>query len=73
MWDGAFIIGVIKRKVKHNMERFGLSKSIAILKALDTTFGMDIMADNIRECRRRVFRDIVLAAVSRYSKKMLSR
>jgi hypothetical protein len=49
--NGQFIVSIIKRKINNGN---------SLLEALETTFGMDIMKDNIRECRKRI-RDEILA------------
>ncbi len=43
--DGSFVIEVIKRKVKHGHD---------ILSVISSVFGVDIQADNIEECKKRV-------------------
>jgi hypothetical protein len=49
--NGQFILGIIRRK---------LSYGHGLLPALDTTFGTDIMPDNIGECHVRIYKEIVL-------------
>ena len=48
--NGNFLVGVIKKKIE---------KGSDILKALSTTYGIDIMEDNIAECRRRILHLVV--------------
>ena len=43
---GNFIVEVIKKKI---------SKGSTPIEAISTTYGIDIMKDNIDECRKRVF------------------
>ncbi len=49
--NGQFIIGIINRK---------LTKGFTLLEALDTTFGLDIMEDNIYECHQRIYTEVVI-------------
>src|ERR1700678_788543 len=49
--NGQFILGVLRRKLSHGH---------LLLRALDTTFGCDIMPDNISECHIRIYQEIVL-------------
>lgn len=49
--NGQFIIGILKRKILYGS---------TLLQALNTTFGCDIAKDNIKECRIRIYREIVL-------------
>lgn len=49
--NGNFIVAIITRKLK---------KNFTLIEALNTTFGMDIMEDNVIECRQRIYHDIVL-------------
>lgn len=44
--NGQFILGIIRRKIE--------VWNFSIKTALDTTFGCDIMPDNIVECKQRV-------------------
>lgn len=67
--NGAFILGVIKRKIKTNIDKHHIKPGVALLKALNTTFGMDIMLDNIKECKLRIYHDIIIPAVAKYSEK----
>lgn len=43
--NGNFIVEIIRKK---------LENGLSIFQAINTTFGMDIMEDNIFECRQRV-------------------
>lgn len=45
--NGNFVVEVVKKK---------LSCGLSIFQATNTTFGMDIMEDNIFECRERLLR-----------------
>jgi hypothetical protein len=45
--NGNFLVEVVKRKIAHGAPP---------LKALQTTYGVDIMEDNVEECRQRLFR-----------------
>ena len=49
--NGQFILGVLRRKLAHGAK---------LLQALDTTFGCDVMADNVSECHIRIYNHIVL-------------
>lgn len=49
--NGQFILGILRRK---------LARGHSMLEALNTTFGADIMADNISECHMRIYKEIVL-------------
>jgi len=49
--NGQFIVGVLNRKIK---------KGTGLLQALNTTFGMDIMRDNVSECRTRILNEVVI-------------
>jgi hypothetical protein len=44
--NGNFIIAIIRKKIRHGS---------TIEQAIQTTFGVDILEDNIQECRQRVF------------------
>jgi hypothetical protein len=57
--NGQFIIGVLRRKLAAN-NIAGLKPFTALMTALDTTFGTDIMHDNVSECRARIYKEIVL-------------
>jgi hypothetical protein len=43
--DGNFLVRVVETKI---------AKGHPALKALSTTFGVDLMPDNVEECRRRL-------------------
>jgi hypothetical protein len=43
--NGNFIVAIIRKKLAHGS---------TIEQALNTTFGVDILEDNISECRKRV-------------------
>jgi hypothetical protein len=60
--NGQFILGVLRRKLSHGHK---------ILEALDTTFGMDIMPDNILECKQRIYQEFVLPRYKGKNKKHL--
>lgn len=45
--NGNFVVQIVKKK---------LSCGLSIFQAINTTFGMDIMEDNIFECRERLLR-----------------
>ena len=50
--NGQFILGILHRKLgKHRYN---------IINALNTTFGCDIMTDNVSECHVRIYKEIVL-------------
>jgi type I restriction-modification system DNA methylase subunit len=44
--DGNFLIQVLDRKIK---------KGSSAIEALSTTYGVDIMQDNVNDCRKRLF------------------
>jgi type I restriction-modification system DNA methylase subunit len=44
--DGNFLVRVLRRKIEGGSEP---------LKALQTTYGVDLMEDNIHKCRKRLF------------------
>ena len=44
--DGNFLIQVLDRKIK---------KGSSVIEALSTTYGVDIMQDNVNDCRKRLF------------------
>lgn len=48
--NGQFIVAIIKWKIRAGCN---------ILDALATTFGMDIMTDNVKECKSRIRKEIV--------------
>jgi hypothetical protein len=48
--NGNFVVAIIRRKLRYGFR---------LIEALNTTFGMDIMQDNIDECHRRIFIKIV--------------
>ena len=48
--NGNFILGVLRRK---------LSYGHSLEQALNTTFGVDILIDNIKECHARIYSRIV--------------
>lgn len=45
--NGNFLVQVVKRKIENGSTP---------LQALSTTYGVDIMEDNIAECRQRLFK-----------------
>lgn len=49
--NGQFILGILRRKLLHGHR---------LLRALNTTFGCDIMSDNVSECHVRIYQEIVL-------------
>lgn len=49
--NGNFILGILRRKIAHGH---------SLEQALNTTFGVDILIDNIRECHSRIYDQIVL-------------
>ena len=54
--NGQFILGILRRKIQHGHH---------LLQALDTTFGADIMGDNVSECHVRIYREIVIPYAER--------
>lgn len=44
--NGNFVTEIVKKKI---------SSGLSVFDSVNTTFGMDIMEDNIFECRKRVF------------------
>ena len=48
--NGNFLVEVVKQKVK---------KGSTFLQALGTTYGIDIMKDNVRECQERLLRLVI--------------
>ncbi|SRR5258708_17117526 len=56
--NGQFIIGVLRRKIKANLTI--MKPFEALMRALDTTFGTDIMHDNISDCRMRIYKEIII-------------
>ena len=44
--DGNFVVAIILKKIESGLSLFN---------AINTTFGMDIMSDNILECRLRIY------------------
>jgi hypothetical protein len=54
--NGNFILGIINRKI---------DKRFSFIEAVNTTFGMDIMEDNIVECRQRIYQQAALYDVKR--------
>ena len=63
--NGQFIIGILRRKIAANLTCHKPQESL--LSALDTTFGMDIMRDNVSECRIRIYNEIVIPHWRRFS------
>lgn len=49
--NGQFILGILRRKLAHGHD---------LMAALNTTFGVDIMCDNVRECHMRIYEEIVV-------------
>ena len=47
--DGNFLIRVLERKIQNGSTP---------LQALQTTYGVDIMEDNVQACRRRLLREV---------------
>ncbi len=47
--DGNFLVRVLERKIQNGSTP---------LQALQTTYGVDIMEDNIQTCRRRLLREV---------------
>ena len=45
--DGNFLVEVVDRKIRNGA---------TAIQALQTTYGVDIMQDNVWECRRRLFK-----------------
>jgi hypothetical protein len=56
--NGQFILGVLRRKIAANL--ISMKPFAALTMALDTTFGTDIMQDNVSECRVRIYEEIVI-------------
>lgn len=50
--NGNFIIAILNRKIT--------KKGFGLIEALNTTFGMDLMRDNILECKQRIYQEVVL-------------
>lgn len=63
--NGNFVLGILKRKIK---------LGFTLIEALNTTFGMDIMEDNIFECHVRVYEQIVIPylASNKFTGKVLN-
>jgi hypothetical protein len=49
--NGQFILGILRHKLK---------RGFGIVDAVATTFGMDIMQDNVDACHHRIYTEIVL-------------
>lgn len=49
--NGQFILGILRRKIKTGS---------TLLQALDSTFGADIMKDNVSECHIRIYAEIAI-------------
>ena len=47
--DGNFLIRVLERKIQNGSTH---------LQALQTTYGVDIMEDNVQACRRRLLKEV---------------
>lgn len=56
--NGQFVIAVLRRKLATNL--LVMKPFPALLTALNTTFGLDIMRDNIVDCHRRIMDEIVV-------------
>ena len=61
--NGNFIVEIIQKKIDSGLSTYN---------ALNTTFGMDIMDDNIQECIDRVLRRFVIGKVSTKEYKLLT-
>lgn len=48
--NGNFIVAIIRKKIHHGS---------TIEQAIRTTFGVDILEDNIQECRQRIFEEFI--------------
>jgi hypothetical protein len=57
--NGNFILAILKRKIE---------KGFSIEEALATTYGMDIMPDNVAECKKRIFDEVIKPAFSKNGK-----
>lgn len=62
--NGNFIIAILRRKL-------GFGHSLE--EALNTTFGVDILIDNIKECHTRIYSDIVLPYWEKFGKIKLAK
>jgi hypothetical protein len=49
--NGQFILGILRRKLAYGHD---------LMAALNTTFGVDIMIDNVRECHMRIYANVVV-------------
>ena len=56
--DGNFLVVVLEQKMEHGVDA---------LQAISTIYGVDIMPDNVLECRQRLFKTVV----SRVSNKIV--
>jgi hypothetical protein len=56
--NGQFIIGVLNRKLSTNI--VSMKPFMCLMTALNTTFGTDIMKDNISECRIRIYEEVII-------------
>jgi hypothetical protein len=56
--NGQFILGVLRRKIAANL--LTMKPFVSLMKALNTTFGIDIMKDNIFDCQKRILNEIVV-------------
>ena len=48
--DGNFLVEVLKYKLNHNHTP---------IQALETIYGVDIMPDNIKQCKARLLKDVI--------------
>lgn len=53
--DGQFLIRVLYRKLLHVQELAIEQRQLALIKSLSSIYGVDIMPDNIRDSRSRLF------------------
>lgn len=56
--NGQFILAILRRKITANLKH--MRPFMSLMRALDTTFGTDIMDDNISDCRMRIYTEIVI-------------
>ena len=56
--DGNFLVQILQKKIDQNHN---------LLQALHTTYGVELMPDNVQECKRRL-REIAIANLSEQQK-----
>jgi len=61
--NGQFVVAILKRKI---------AKGFNLYYALATTYGLDIMEDNVRECRQRIYREVVMPYIKGHKAQRLN-